>query len=138
MARRRHALIMIGVLHAGMGINLLTRTGGAAPDPALAILHELLLPVPLRVALWCIIAAAAIITGSTGRGERLGWPLAILMPAERAVSYAWSGLMWVIPGWPPGAVGSWAASLHWLVIGLLIWLIASWPVTPPPAAPEGV
>lgn len=130
MTRRRRALVLIGILHAAMAVNLLTRPAMPA-DPAAAILHEMLLPIWVRVALWAGVAAACIVIGLVGRGERLGWVLAVAMPAERAMSYLWSGLMWIVPGWPPGALSSWATATVWLVIGLLVRHIASWPEPEP-------
>lgn len=122
--RRRAALVLLGLMHLGMGLRLIGLPAGPG-DPDLAIWHELL-PLWLRVVLWAGLGAVAIVSAVTG-GERIGWTLVILMPVERSLSYAWSGLMWIVPGWPPGALASFGGAAFWTVIAGIIWLMAGWP-----------
>lgn len=123
--RRHIALALIGALHVGIGLRL-ALSAISPGDPDLAIWHELL-PPWLRVALWSLAGLLCLVFALSDATERSGWVIAILMPMERTASYAWSVLMWVIPGWPPGAVGSLGGAGFWAAVTCLIWLMAGWP-----------
>lgn len=122
--RRRAALLLIGLMHLAMIPGIVFRA--AAPNPDLAILHTLM-PVWLRASLWGTSGLLCLFMALHHRAEAMGWAVAMLMPLERAVSYLWSGVQWIIPGWPPGAAASFGTALMWAVIAGLIWLMAGWP-----------
>lgn len=122
--RRRAALILIGLLHLGMVPGIIVRP--VVVDPGLAILHTMM-PVWLRASLWATAGLLCLALALHHRSEAVGWGIAMLMPIERAVSYLWSGIQWIIPGWPPGAAASFGTAAVWAVIGGLIWLMAGWP-----------
>ena len=126
--RRRITLALVGVVHAAMTVQLLTGPERLV-DPGVAILHELL-PTPVRAALWGSMAVIMLITAGHERWEPIGWLAAMVMPLERAVSYGWSGLMWLIPGWPPGAAASWGASLLYLGLAGILYVVATWEERP--------
>ena len=123
--RRRTALALLALLHVGMGLTLVLQPA-EPPMPGVAVLHELL-PVSLRIALWVGCGAAMAAAALSYRGEHIGWGVAIVMPVERAISYGWSALMWMVPGYPPGAVASLGSAFIWTAVAAIVWLMAQWP-----------
>lgn len=121
MTRRRIILLLVGLMHLGMGLTL---AAGPMPprNPDLAVLYELI-PPTARIALWfgiglTVIALALI---DRRRNEEAAWTVAVLMPMERVASYAWSGIQWLIPGYPPGAAASFGSMIAWLaILGILV------------------
>lgn len=100
----------------------------AAPErtlPEWSLLHNLV-PVWLRVGLWAVTALAAIILAMRGR-HRGAYVALSLMPAERAFSYVWSALMWVIPGHPVGYGPSVLWATWWAGTTVLLVIVAGWP-----------
>lgn len=126
--RRRLILALVGVVHLAMALQLSSGPIRSI-DPGVAILHEML-PLPLRIGMWLSLGLACLGLAVHDRTEWIGWAAAMVMPIERAASYAWSGLMWLIPGWPPGAVASWGVSLLWLAISGVLYVVATWEERP--------
>lgn len=129
---KHEALTLLGVVHLAMGLALTVRPPEPG-DPALAVLHTLL-PNWVRLTLWLGagigVIACALLAIRHPAVTRWGWSLAVLMPAERAASYTWSALMWVIPGWPPGALPSLGTALLWAALARLVWLLGRSMPTP--------
>lgn len=121
---RGMALILLGCNWALIGAQLAAETAPKI-DPDAAILDELI-PMPVRVWLWVGFGAVVITCGLVNRLQGIGFALALVMPATRAVSHAWSWQAHVVPGEPGGAPDAWALSLRWLVIVALVLLMSRW------------
>lgn len=136
--RKAWALVFVGLFQLGYaGTTLLDRTDY---DPARAVLYEMI-PTSVRALLWIGGATGCILFAAMPNRSALGWGLAMVMPLERLVSHFWSGMMFLIPGYPPGMVASGSYILRWFAFVALVRLIASWPepeatVTPPPELPH--
>ena len=127
LGRRGGLLLLLAVLWAGVAAHI-----AAAHEPfdgAAAVLHERI-PTAWRVGLWLtsalIMAAAAVIGTRAPRVQRIGWAVALLLPAERAAGYLWSVIMVGIPGPPPGSLGSLAGLTEWCVVTAVVYLVAGW------------
>lgn len=127
LGRRGGLLLLLAVLWAGVAAQV-----AAAHEPfdgAAAVLHERI-PTAWRVGLWLtsalIMAAAAVIGTRAPRVQRIGWAVALLLPAERAAGYLWSVIMVGIPGPPPGSLGSLAGLTEWCVVTAVVYLVAGW------------
>ena len=136
--RKSWALAFVGLFFLGYaGSTLLDRPNY---DPARAVLYEAI-PVPVRVGLWFGSALVIFVCAANSRWSPIGWGAAMFMPLERLVSHFWSGMMFLIPGYPSGMIASGSYLLSWLALAALIRLIASWPepeatVTPPQEPPH--
>ena len=127
LGRRGGLLLLLAVLWAGVAAQVaVTRT---PYDTEAAVLHERM-PLAWRVGLWLtsalIMAAAAIIGTRDPRMQRIGWAAALLIPAERAAGYLWSVVMVLLPGPPPGSLGSLAGLVEWAVVTAIVYLLAGW------------
>lgn len=127
LGRRGGLLLMLAVLWVGVAAQIAaTRT---PYDVADAVLHERI-PTEWRVGLWLasaiIMAAAAVIGTRDPRAQRIGWAVALLLPAERAAGYLWSVVMVGVPGPPPGSLGSLAGLVEWCVVTAVVYLVAGW------------
>lgn len=127
LGRRGGLLLLLAVLWAAVAAHI-----AAAHEPfdgAAAVLHERI-PTAWRVGLWLtsalIMAAAAVIGTRAPRVQRIGWAVALLLPAERAAGYLWSVIMVGIPGPPPGSLGSLAGLTEWCVVTAVVYLVAGW------------
>ena len=127
LGRRGGLLLLLAVLWAGVAAQV-----AAAHEPydgPAAVLHERI-PTAWRVGLWLtsalIMAAAAVIGTRAPRVQRIGWAVALLLPAERAAGYLWSVIMVGIPGPPPGSLGSLAGLTEWCVVTAVVYLVAGW------------
>jgi len=101
-------------------------TTGHPHAPGDAILYEAL-PVRVRVGLWVTSGTLALAASCRVRLQDYGWMGLALMPAERAISHAWSLGHGLIPGEPPGT--TWAgftSTLLWLGITHLVLILAGW------------
>lgn len=127
LGRRGGLLLLLAVLWAGVAAQV-----AAAREPydaAAAVLHERI-PLAWRVGLWLtsalIMAAAAVIGTRAPRVQRIGWAVALLLPAGRATGYLWSVVMVGVPGPPPGSLGSLAGLAEWCVVTAVVYLVAGW------------
>ena len=123
---RQSALTAMGVFCVARGLAVLGEPTIA--DISEAILHELLLPIPLRIALWVTCGLVGIVA-SLGpiRWRPAGFVAVALMPIERAVSYGWSALMWLVPGVPQGDPVSFAFAAFWGALVYVGAVVASMP-----------
>ncbi len=96
-----------------------------AINPADAIAYEAI-PIPVRVAGWVGPALVAFVASLRLRWQDWGWLALTLMPAERAISHAWSVLQSLIPGEPPGTREGVFSLLLWVGITHLILILAGW------------
>lgn len=120
--RRRLALMCFGLLWIGQGMHLwLVPQSDVILDKF--IIHEFF-PIGLRIVAWMLTGLLCILFSTWDDTEKTGWKWAMVMPIERTVSFFISGLMWIIPGWPPGAVNSFGESVYWGIVSLLIWVVA--------------
>jgi len=91
-----------------------------------AVAYEAI-PIPVRVALWVGTALVAFVASMRLRWQDWGWWALTILPAERALSHAWSVLHSLIPGEPPGTTAEGVASLLlWTGITHLILILAGW------------
>ena len=127
LGRRGGLLLLLAVLWAGVAAQVAATH--APYDMDVAVLHERI-PTGWRVGLWLacalIMAAAAVIGTRAPRVQRVGWAVALLLPAERAAGYLWSVIMVGIPGPPPGSLGSLAGLTEWCVVTAVVYLVAGW------------
>lgn len=122
--RRSLALRVLGLLWLLMGA--VVATSRQAIDPAHAILYEAL-PIWARFALWTSTGLIALAASLRIRWQDVGWMALAAMPAERAISHAWSLARGLIPGEPPGTTWEGAASLLlWVGITHLVLILAGW------------
>ena len=126
LGRRGGLLALLALLWIGSAAQVVA---GTSHDPSAAILHERI-PTEIRVGLWVATAAIMLAGALAGRtrpwAQRVGYGAALIMPAERALGYAWSLAMWAIPGPPPGAVASLAGLSQWVVVAAIVYVIAGW------------
>lgn len=129
MTRRRvgrRALVLRVLAGLWLLMAAIVATTGHDIDPGDAILYEVL-PVPVRVAMWGIPAIVALTTSYRHRWQDVGWMVLAVMPAERAISHAWSLVHGLIPGEPPGTTWEGAASLLlWAGVTHLVLILAGW------------
>lgn len=91
-----------------------------------AIAYEAI-PIPVRVAMWVGTALLAFVASMRPRWQDWGWWALTILPAERAISHAWSVLHSLIPGEPPGTTAEGVFSLLlWVGITHLILILAGW------------
>ena len=129
MRRRvgRRSLILATLGGLWLLMAAIVATTGHDIDPGDAILYEIPLPVPVRVAMWGIPAIVALAASYRHRWQDAGWMVLAVMPAERAISHAWSLGHGLIPGEPPGTTWAGAASLLlWAGIAHLVLILAGW------------
>lgn len=82
------------------------------PDGPRRLPHEHL-PIAVRVALWSIPGAVAMLAVFYRRMDEAAWWLLVIPPAERCVSF---GYAWIIDTYPPG----WRAALVYAASAFLI------------------
>lgn len=112
---RRIGLVIAGVLHLAMSATVTWE----AYTPGRALLHQLL-PDGVRIILW-IVGGLLSLAGAAGvRWQTVGYGVAVLMPAERAVSHLWSWLAHIWPGPPPGDPAGLAWAVAWASTAALI------------------
>jgi len=124
LGRRSQALLVLAGLWLLMGIVVAVTEHEI--DLGDAIAYEAI-PIPVRVALWVGTALLAFVVSMRLRWQDWGWMGLALMPAERAISHAWSLGHGLIPGEPPGT--TWAgftSTLLWLGITHLVLILAGW------------
>ena len=125
LGRRARTLRTLALLWLLMAV--IVATTGHDIDPGDAILYEIVLPVPVRVAMWAIPAIVALTASYRRSWQDAGWMVLAVMPAERAISHAWSLGHGLIPGEPPGTTWAGAASLLlWAGITHLVLILAGW------------
>ena len=120
---QRAFLIVIGFLYISRGVQI-----WIAPEetvPSWALLHQML-PSGLHVGLWMVTGLISLIAGLKGKTPS-GFFVIMIMPAECVVSYAWSFVMYLIPGEPQGHLGSLAWFVWWVYFLLVLNLVAAWP-----------
>lgn len=126
---RRYVLACFGIATVAFGFMVPLEADRWNPDEA--ILH-LWLPVPVRMALWIITGLAALtIPAIWDRYERVGWAAAIVMPCERAISFGWSTLMWIVPGTPGGTPQAIPAAVIWTCVTAILIRVSTWPEASP-------
>ena len=125
MTTRGTALALLGLMWIGRGLVIAHDPG--TPNPDEAILH-MRLDVVLRIGLWVGtgIIALAVCWSRHWVTQLIGWAAVVIMPAERAISYLWSLLMWVIPGAPGGTPWAPAYALWWVANVVLLLVMARW------------
>lgn len=94
-------------------------------EPGRALIFEMI-PLPWRLSLWIIFGVVASALAIT-RAHRAGWVLIMVMPTTRLLGNAWSALMFIIPGWPPGTVEALPNTFFWAAWTILVWALAGWP-----------
>lgn len=124
LGRRGTALRLLAPLWLLMG-SIVAATGHDI-DPCDAIWYESL-PAALASALWTSTGLVALAAAYRVTWQNAGWWALALMPAERALSHAYSLAHGLIPGEPPGTTWAGAASmLLWAGIVHLVILLAGW------------
>ena len=132
--RRARVLRILASLWLLMGV--VVAVSDSAIDPGDAIAYEAL-PIWLRTAMWVSTALVALAASYRIRWQDWGWWALAIMPAERALSHAWSVLhslshAWsvlhsLIPSHPPGTTAEGVASLLlWVGITHLVLTLAGW------------
>lgn len=120
VGRRGAFLLVLALGWAALGFQTWTQRN--IPDTMLH--HEI--PDVLRVGLWWVPAAAAIFYAF----RQVDWPaypLLILAPIVRGVSYMWATFTWLITDGAEGAGRAWASAPIYFVSVFVILLIAGWP-----------
>ena len=124
IGRRGAALIIIGTMWVMRGLMLPDDPGRNLTDEA--VLYEIYISLPVRQALWIVSGILSILAARCAKTQWIGWFLVCMMPLERAIGHAWSGIMWVWPGVPNGSPYAFIYMFYWLGWTLLINLLASW------------
>ncbi len=107
---RARALALIGVMAIIQGL-LVHSTPLSDPDYAIA--YELI-PIPVRMAAWITTGVLAVaFAWHPGRLQAIATGAALIMPAERAGSFLYSFVMWVVPGVPGGSLASLGHFVMW-------------------------
>lgn len=120
---QRVFLAIVGLLYISRGLQV-----WFAPEevvPSWALLHQML-PSKLRVFIWMSTGFISLITGVMGKTP-YGFFFITIMPAERMMSYAWSFVMYLIPGLPEGDFGSLTWFLWWMFFLFVLVLVSAWP-----------
>ncbi|HPV80172.1 MAG TPA: hypothetical protein PLK64_10250 [Dermatophilaceae bacterium] len=132
--RRGVALILIGVAWVGFGLTLLAAP--PVPDADAAIFMDYI-PAVWQFAAWAFTGMVAVVAGARRPWQWVGYIAATIMPILRATSFAWSTIMWLVPGAPEGDSRSVGAGLMWTALIGLVLVVGSWPDTThlPEAAP---
>lgn len=131
--RRGAVLALVGAMQLLFGVILVLHS--PAPNPNDAVLFEYL-PIMARSSLWVSYGVVALVCSMRREWQKWGWAAAVLMPAQRAIAYLWSAVMWVVPGPPPGRLGSVLESLVWAMVTVTLVLASSWLEDSPPIPVE--
>lgn len=135
IGRRGTALLILGGIWVLIGIAVWTTS--TVVDPSRYLLHERI-PVPIRALAWTGTGAVALASAFRRHpgADRWGFVALVVLPIERAGSYAFAWA-WSIIG-PPGQgfPAGFGFALIWAAFTGLIVLIAGWPEAegyrPPP------
>lgn len=124
LSKRSLAFTFLGVFFILQGVRIY---GEAVSDPDLAIAHELYLPIGLRVCLWTVSGLLVVLYAWAGpRRQWISSAAAVVMPAERTLSYLFSFIHWTLPGPPGGSPWSIVDAARWgAILGLLL-VLAGW------------
>ena len=124
--RRGVALILLGVAWVGFGLTILAEPPLVVPDAAIVMDY---VPGWAQFVLWAATGAVAASAGSRRSWQPIGFAVAMAMPVIRVTSFAWSTIMWLVPGAPGGDSRSVGAGMFWLALLALIWTVSTWPDT---------
>lgn len=124
ISKRSLAFTFLGVFFILQGVRTY---GTTVSSPDLAIAHELYLPLGLRVALWTASGLLVVIYAWAGpRRQWIASAAAVIMPAERTLSYLFSFIHWTLPGPPGGTPWSIVDATRWGAILALLLVLAGW------------
>lgn len=120
---RAEGMILAAAIWGLVGVGTVTAPPVTAPP---SVLH-LLIPVWLRVALWCVPALVAMILAPSDRLSRWGLGLLTIPPIVQGVSYLWAWLMDLVPGPPPGDPRGWLSAAYYALMVAFVLLLAHIP-----------
>ena len=126
LGRRGLVLVLVGVCWVLLGISvILTPYSSQGWVP-----HEEI-PGWARGSVWIITGCVGIVTAWWPPGkDRWGFAAIVLMPLERAASFAVAAVGWALPGIEHGAPRGWISALIWSAVVALIMLITGWQEPP--------
>jgi len=124
--RRGVALILIGVAWVGFGLTLLAEPPIVNPNAAILMDY---VSGWVQFSLWATTGLVAASAGLRRNWQWIGFIAALAMPVVRITSFAWSTIMWLIPGAPGGDSRSVGAGMFWTALFALIWVVSTWPDT---------
>ena len=95
--------------------------------PGAELIHERV-PVPLRVALWATTGLIAMTFAWLRRPgvDAWGYAALVVMPIERAASFSYGFLLYIIPGLPLGYAPGIVGALTWGSVVIVLLIISGW------------
>ncbi len=126
LGRRGGVLLILGAAWILQGVSI-SALGDRVYSVDAALLH-LAIPAPIRVGAWVGTGVLAVLgaTVNRPRWERWGYMALVVMPLERAASFGWSWVVWLLPPTDNGYERGWVSALTWIVTVLLIIVISGW------------
>lgn len=125
LGRRGAVLLILGLLWILQGIGVYLAPYNANVGSELLV-HEQL-PVWLRVSVWCgtgVVAVAYALRRACA--DTPGFLALVFMPVERAASYGWGFLMYLVPGVPDGYPRGLVSATVWAGVAALVIIVAGW------------
>lgn len=123
LGRRGTAALASALMLFGIGWVVAYEPSEWVRDEALP---HMLIPLSIRVGLWWGTALIAAVLSFSRRWQWLAWPVIVIMPAERALSNAWSALMYLLPGGLGGSVRSLGEVIVYGAAATLALCLAGW------------
>lgn len=130
LGRRGSVLLILGIIWIIQGVGALI----APPiyDPSSSALLYLLIPGPVRFTMWASTGIAAIVYAwrKPPKADGIGYAALVVMPIERAFSFAWAWFVSIVGDPGEGLDRGWISAFAWWSIVVFIATIAGWPEAP--------
>ena len=123
LGRRGGILVLLGVVWVGIGVGVGYDT--AIIDGAQGLFH-LLIPTPLRIALWVVCGTIAVFAGivRAPKWQGAGFAALVVPVTQRALSYLGGMFMEVYNG--RGTYQTWPLFLIFIAVTGVILIVAGW------------
>lgn len=113
---RAEGMVLVAAIWCLIGLQVVLEPPPNPPPPA--VLYYML-PSPVRIALWVGSGMIALALSMSVRWSSWGLAALTVAPLERAFSWLWSWVMYLIPEAPAGDPRGWFNGLIWGCVALV-------------------
>jgi hypothetical protein len=133
LGRRGAVLLIFGTIWCVHGIRLATDD---RPRPGVMPLAELV-PLPVIGAVWITVGLLGIAYAFRRGPDRdiVGFHALVGLSLAWSATYAWSWVLYLVPGPPLGAGHAWSGALIWAAAAALVIVCSGWAEAPQGYAP---